>query len=370
MVACSVAFVCGWLINHYDHFHASISHDEVNAGPQKFHSVPTPRIGGLTVVLGFFVAILIPNGLAGMSLRDECLFLLACMPALLSGLVEDLTKKIGPDIRLWSSFLSAMLAVCFFNVVIDNVSIPWINDLLHWYPIAVLFSVFAVGGIAHAVNIIDGFNGLAGMVSTLILAAIAWVSWLVGDHSLFLISVTLVGASLGFLYWNWPRGRIFAGDGGAYLWGVSIGILSVLLVGRNEEVSPWFVLLIVCYPVTETLFTIYRRKLLHKTASGMPDARHLHQLIYRRILGTSTLPKSDVRSARLNSSTSPFLWFLALIAIVPGVIFWNRTQWLMVFTAVFVMVYLWLYRSIVRFQVPLWLRRVGRQVVTRAHCVD
>jgi UDP-N-acetylmuramyl pentapeptide phosphotransferase/UDP-N-acetylglucosamine-1-phosphate transferase len=293
------------------------------------------------------------------------MFLLALLPAFLSGFVEDLTKKIGPDIRLWASFLSALLAVLLFDVAIDNISIPWVNDVLHWYPVAVLFSTVAVGGIAHAVNIIDGNNGLAGMVSVLILLAIAGVAWLVGDTTLCLLAITVVGATLGFLFWNWPRARMFAGDGGAYLWGVSIGILCVLLVGRNAAVSPWFAFLVVCYPVTETVFTIYRRKVVQKTASGLPDARHLHQLIYRRVLGAASLPKNDARCEKLNSATAPFLWCLSLVAIVPAVLFWNKTEWLMVFTMVFILIYLWLYHSIVRFQLPLWLRRLGKAVAQR-----
>ena len=162
-------------------------------------------------------------------------------------------------------------------------------------------------------------------------------------------------------FWNWPRAKMFAGDGGAYLWGVSLGILVVLLVGRNNMVSPWFALLVLCYPVTETVFTVYRRKFLHKTASGLPDARHLHQLIYRRVLRAESLPKGDIRRDRLNSATSPFLWCLSLVSIVPAALFWNKTEWLMMFTILFVLTYLWLYRSIVRFQRPRLLQWLGKK---------
>jgi UDP-N-acetylmuramyl pentapeptide phosphotransferase/UDP-N-acetylglucosamine-1-phosphate transferase len=367
VLALCAALAMGWLIMRYDHLHGWATHDGVDAGPQKFHTHPTPRIGGVTVAAGLCAAILLLVGMEGVALYgDAGLFLLACLPAFLSGLVEDLTKRIGPDIRLWSSFLSALLAMLLFDVVIDNISIPLLNGVLHWYPAAVLFSVVAVGGIAHAVNIIDGYNGLAGMVSVLIFAAIAWVAWAVGDQTLCLLAISLAGGTLGFLFWNWPRARMFAGDGGAYLWGVSIGIMSVLLVGRNEAVSPWFALLVVCYPVTETVFTIYRRKFLQNTASGLPDARHLHQLIYRRVLGAASLPKGDARRGTMNSATSPLLWSLSLVAIIPAVLFWNKTEWLMMFTAIFILTYLWLYHSIVTFNVPLWLRRLGRAVAQRA----
>lgn len=370
VVACLVTLGVGWLIHRFDHIHAWASHDATNSGPQKFHISATPRVGGLAMGLGLLAAVAAAAFTATHKSQEAWWFLLACLPAYLSGVVEDLTKKIGPDIRLWASFLSALLAVLFFDVVLNNVSIAPVNQLLRWYPLALLFSVFAVGGVAHAVNIIDGYNGLAGMVSVLILTALAWVSWQVGDQSLLLIAVSMMGASLGFLYWNWPHGRIFAGDGGAYLWGGSIGILCVLLVGRNPAVSPWFTMLVVCYPVTETVFTIYRRKFVHKTASGMPDARHLHQLIYRRVLAVPTMSKSDARRARINSATSPFLWALVLVALVPAMVFWQHTEWLVAFVLVFVLTYLWLYRAIVLFKRPGWLRGLGRWVLVRLIAAD
>lgn len=366
VLAACVALTVGWLVERYDHLHAWASHDATNNGRQKFHTHPRPRIGGVAVALGLCAAVCVSSGEDNSINKDGWLFLLACLPAFAAGLIEDLTKKIGSDIRLWSSFLSALLSILFFDAAIDNISIPWLGEVLHWYPAAVLFSVVAVGGIAHAVNIIDGNNGLAGMVSTLILLSIAWVAWRVGDSTVCALALFLVSSTLGFLFWNWPRARMFAGDGGAYLWGVGIGILSVVLVARNTAVSPWFALLVVCYPVTETVFTIYRRTVLQRTASGLPDARHLHQFIYRRVLGGASLPKNDARCEKMNSATSPFLWCLSLVAIVPAVLFWNRTEWLMVFTAVFILTYLWLYRSIVRFQIPLWIRRLGRALAQRA----
>jgi UDP-N-acetylmuramyl pentapeptide phosphotransferase/UDP-N-acetylglucosamine-1-phosphate transferase len=369
LLAGCVALTVGWLIERYDHLHAWATHDVTNDGRQKFHTHPRPRIGGVAVALGLCAAIFASAGHDNSMGTDGWLFLAACLPAFAAGFVEDLTKKIGPDIRLWSSFFSALLSISFFDVAIHNIAIPWVNAALNWYPIAVLFSVVAVGGIAHAVNIIDGNNGLAGMASILILLAIAWVASRVGDSNVCAFALFLAGATSGFLYWNWPRASMFAGDGGAYLWGVSIGILSVMLVARNAAVSPWFALLVVSYPVTETIFTIYRRKILQRTAPGLPDARHLHQFIYRRVLRGASFPKNDKRCEKLNSATSPFLWCLSLIAIFPAVLFWDKTEWLIVFTAVFILTYLWLYRSIVRFQIPPSIRRLG-QTLTKWSALD
>ena len=93
----------------------------------------------------------------------------------------------------------------------------------------------------------------------------------------------LVGATAGFLVWNYPRGKIFAGDGGAYVWGMVIAVACVQLVQRHRVVSPWFPVLLLIYPVWETLFSIYR-KVARGQSPGMADALHFHQLIFRRIV--------------------------------------------------------------------------------------
>ena len=100
----------------------------------------------------------------------------------------------------------------------------------------------------------------------------------------------MLGALLGFLVFNYPSGRIFMGDGGAYLLGFWLGELSVLLVVRNPDVSPWFPIVLLAYPVVETLFSIYRRKFLQGRSAGRPDAMHLHQLIYRRLARVAVAP--------------------------------------------------------------------------------
>src|SRR5258707_10042434 len=93
----------------------------------------------------------------------------------------------------------------------------------------------------------------------------------------------MLGAGLEFMAWNYPKGKIFLGDGGAYLLGFWLAELAVLLVARNPDVSPWFPLLLLVYPIFETLFSIYRRCFLHGRSSGDADALHFHQLIYKRL---------------------------------------------------------------------------------------
>src|SRR3546814_17428537 len=98
--------------------------------------------------------------------------------------------------------------------------------------------MIAVGGSTHALNIVDGMNGLAGMIATLMALSLALVALQVQDIPIFLISAALASATLGFLVWNFPFGRVFLGDGGAYFLGFMLAELAVQLVVRNPSVRP------------------------------------------------------------------------------------------------------------------------------------
>jgi UDP-N-acetylmuramyl pentapeptide phosphotransferase/UDP-N-acetylglucosamine-1-phosphate transferase len=168
-------------------------------------------------------------------------------------------------------------------------------------------------------------------------------------------ALAMIGTLLGFLVFNYPRGAIFLGDGGAYFVGFWIAELSVLLTARHSEVSKWFPLLLCLYPIFETVFTIYRRVVLQKAHPGMPDALHLHQLIYMRIVRPSIGGHTDAAKAQCNALTSPYLWILTALAVIPAILFWQYHLVLKGFAVLFIVTYVWLYWAIVRFKSPRWL---------------
>jgi UDP-N-acetylmuramyl pentapeptide phosphotransferase/UDP-N-acetylglucosamine-1-phosphate transferase len=256
--------------------------------------------------------------------------------------------------------VSAALAGYFLNAWLGSVQIFGIDNLMMAYPfVAVAITCFAVGGVANAFNIIDGYNGLSSMVAVIILSGIAYVAFQVNDYPIMIAALAMIGALLGFLVFNYPRGAIFLGDGGAYFVGFWIAELSVLLTARHSEVSKWFPLLLCLYPIFETVFTIYRRVLLQKAHPGMPDALHLHQLIYMRIVRPSVGGHSDAAKAQCNALTSPYLWILTALAVIPAILFWQYHLVLKGFAALFIVTYVWLYWAIVRFKSPRWLHLKG-----------
>jgi UDP-GlcNAc:undecaprenyl-phosphate GlcNAc-1-phosphate transferase len=345
----TVSAFIGYLIVRYEGMHAHWSHDPAGAGPQKFHATPTPRIGGLGVMASLFVsgAVLLATEQSAPGEQFGYL-LLASLPAFLGGITEDVTKTVSVAARLMLTMAAAAIGVMLLGAVIPRLDVPGFDALLRWSPFAIAFTAFAVGGVANSINIIDGYNGLAGGHAVIVLAAMAWLSASLGDPFLLISALAMMGALLGFLVWNYPRGKIFLGDGGAYLLGFWLGELSVLIVMRHPEVSPWFPMLLLVYPIFETLYSMYRRKIVEGLSPGQPDRMHLHQVIYLRLTrGTSEKNGSPASAIRLNNGVAPFSWLMTLICGVPAILFWRETPWLVASSVLFCVAYLLIYRRLV-----------------------
>ena len=346
-------FVTLWIVRSAK-IHGKFSHDDDVLGPQKFHARPVPRIGGVAIVAGVSAAVAVLMA----SPVDAPLVgaLLGCsMPVFLVGVTEDMTKSVSPRRRLFAAVLSALLAAAFVGGIIDRTDIPGMDFLVSFHVGAVLLGLFVVAGFANAINIIDGFNGLASMCVMIMLIGVAYVAFQVGDRTIALMALAGVGAILGFFVWNFPAGLIFLGDGGAYFLGFYLGELAILLVHRNPQVSPMFALLLGIYPVFETLFSIYRRRVLRGRPVGMPDGAHLHSLIYRRFLRWAAGERTARELTRRNSMTSPYLWILCTLSAIPAVLWWNNSRVLQAFIVLFAITYLTLYWRIVRFRSPRWM---------------
>jgi UDP-N-acetylmuramyl pentapeptide phosphotransferase/UDP-N-acetylglucosamine-1-phosphate transferase len=332
------------------------------SGPQKFHAIAVPRVGGIGIVAGLLAAVLVVLVLSADAGGASGLMLLACAaPAFAFGLVEDLTKSVSAGWRLLATAASAALAFWLLDAQLRHTAIPGLDWVVSFGIGALLVTVVAVAGIANSVNIIDGFNGLASMCVVIMLAGLAYVATQVGDPLIATLALAGIGAVLGFFIWNFPAGLVFLGDGGAYFLGFFVAELSILLLVRNPEVSPIFPLLVCIYPVFETLFSIYRRRFLRQMPPSMPDGIHLHSLIYRRVLRWAVGPRSAKALTRRNSMTSPYLWLLCMLSVVPAVLFWNSTLLLSLSLALFGASYVALYWRIVRFKSPRWLKFLNSQ---------
>lgn len=358
MLAAAISLLVCLFIIRSGHLHGRFSHDIADTGRQKFHTGPTPRIGGIAIsaaLAGAVVALDAFDWIDDVSSYGLTMLALAAIPAFAGGFGEDITKKVGVPLRLILTFAAAILASLFVGATLDRLDMPGLDTMLLWPLFAIAFTAFAVSGIANSINIIDGYNGLAGSYAVFVLAALAWVAAQVSDPVVLTASLAMLGALLGFLVFNYPGGRIFMGDGGAYLLGFWLGELAVLLVVRNPDVSPWLPIVLLAYPVVETLFSIYRRRFLKGRSAGRADAMHLHQLIYRRLARVAVAPASPLGKLRRNNIVVLYVSAGAALFMIPALLVWNSTPWLVTLGVVFWVAYLWLYFRLARLRAPAWM---------------
>ncbi len=314
-------------LTHYRVIRQSLSDgllvDDLSDKPQLFHDRPTPRAGGIGIFLTNLLVIFNPIGWK---------FLASALPAFLAGLADDFSS-ISPKVRLIFQALSATLAVFLLDAVIDSIgfgiSIPyWLGAIL---------TIIAITGVINALNIIDGFNGLAGGFALLAYISLGYVTYQVGDMTLLEIIFINIAALIGFLLLNFPKGKIFLGDGGAYFLGFSLAVISLLLHHNHpDKVSQWYPLALLIYPVFELGFSIYRRKFLEKKEATLHDNNHLHQLIYRNI-------------TRNNPLTTLYILKYVAIAILASTIFYEN-DWVQIVVAGMIMIfYVKKYTEIIKF---------------------
>jgi len=347
------AFLVTYLIIRHENTHSKFTADIDFSSPQTIHSKITPRIGGIGIMLGVTTSLL-----TRYSVGDNLFFLLFCLsitPIFLIGLMEDITKSISVKNRLILTGLCALLAVNLLGLDIDTVDIAILDRLLKFSFIAISFSVFAIVGLTNSYNIIDGLNGLSSMVACITLLGISYVSYASGDTVALSIALTFVFAILGFFPWNFPKGAIFLGDGGAYLLGFAISAICITLIKNNLAISPWFAVSVNAYPIIETLFSIYRRKFHKRTGPGQPDALHLHSLFYRRVVRGNEVYSSTKNNHLKNSSTSPYLWGISLMGVLPSLVFYKNSFALILILAIFISTYIYIYIKVVKFKTPKWL---------------
>ena len=279
---------------------------DAERGVQDAHTQPTPRVGGLAVMVGLVC------GHAFSPANTQVLLgplLLAGSLAFVIGFLEDITGRVSVRTRLLVTMGCGVLAWLLTDVRLERLDVPGLDDLLAYTVFSVLVTAVAVGGVANAINIVDGFNGLAMGAVGISLGAFVLLSLSLGDTALATTALLLGAAGLGFGLVNWPWGKLFLGDGGAYLLGFGLAWVAVLVPARHPEVSAWAAGLICSYPVLEVLFSVWRR-LRRKSHPGMPDRLHLHSLVHRRLVRRLFPSASPLAK---NSITGAFMWGAALL---------------------------------------------------------
>jgi UDP-N-acetylmuramyl pentapeptide phosphotransferase/UDP-N-acetylglucosamine-1-phosphate transferase len=176
--------------------------------------------------------------------------------------------------------------------------VPLVSKLLMLQGGTILFYILSMTAIANGMNLIDGVNGLCSAVTLSILAGLLFLSYKSKDFAMLssIFSVMLILAPFVFL--NYPYGKIFLGDLGAYSLGLIVSMLTIIFFGRHPEVSPWAALLVLIYPATEVVFSLLRRN-IKGVSIWHADKDHLHlklfyffkpQPVYKKIANSLVTP--------------------------------------------------------------------------------
>ena len=160
--------------------------------PQRFHAGHVPRLGGVALLLGVAVGWFL--GVAQSWRGDPSslrmgmwvgVWLLVLLPSALGGIFEDMTQRLAVRFRLGLTGISGLLAVFLLDMAVPRLGLPWLDGLMAAAPwLGYCLALVAVAGLPHAFNIIDGYNGLAGMVAVVVCLALSHVALQVGDRAL------------------------------------------------------------------------------------------------------------------------------------------------------------------------------------------
>lgn len=315
--------------------HSGLTADTLQ-GAQKFHQGNVPRIGGLSIFSSLFL---------GSSLFEFpdliTTMMIACFPVFVFGFIEDLFKSVTSLYRLLASLLTSILFVYLSGSYFTSVDIFLFDRIFYDLHIWPFLTVLALAALINSINIIDGFNGLASGSSILIGLALAVLALRYDDMVTFQICLVFVAVVLGFFFVNFPKGFLFLGDAGAYTLGFFLGAISVNLIVQNPEITPLVLLVVFAYPITELLFSFYRKSVRDGHRPDKPDRVHFHMLAYRkygRRFGGQIITA--------NAFTGGLLLFLpfsglAMVALMPI----TRALALLYFL-IFILTYLRLYRRL------------------------
>ncbi|MBT0666190.1 undecaprenyl/decaprenyl-phosphate alpha-N-acetylglucosaminyl 1-phosphate transferase [Geobacter pelophilus] len=237
---------------------------------RKVHTRPIPRIGGLAMAAGTFIPLLyVFRGNA---------FLVAYLAGagvlVAFGLVDDF-RELSPKVKFAGQILAAFIAVFHGGVVIRSLGtlLPdgWL--LPEW--LAMALTLLVIVGVTNAINLADGLDGLAGGISLLMFAGIGYLAYLAGNAIIGLICLAIGGALFGFLRFNTHPATIFMGDAGSQFLGFSVVTLAIALTQGTRAYSPLLPLLLVGFPVLDTL-TVMITRIVQGRSPFTADKNHFH----------------------------------------------------------------------------------------------
>ncbi|MCX8075139.1 MAG: undecaprenyl/decaprenyl-phosphate alpha-N-acetylglucosaminyl 1-phosphate transferase [Clostridia bacterium] len=254
---------------------------------RKIHSVAMPRIGGVSIVISMIIGLAIYYFLTRMvssvALNEKFVgYFVGAIIISVMGLVDDII-----NLRARYKFIFQLIAasiIYFFGITIEGIKIPFLYPYMIdfgflSFPITLIWII----GITNAVNLIDGLDGLAAGISAISATALLTI-FIATSASLeaIIITAVMVGATLGFLPYNFNPAKTFMGDVGSNFLGYTLAVVSVLGFAKGYTmlaiIAP---ILTLGVPIFDTLFAMARR-LINRKPVLQPDGGHVHHRLLKR----------------------------------------------------------------------------------------
>tara|TARA_B100000035_G_scaffold305943_1_gene307381 strand:- start:2486 stop:3523 length:1038 start_codon:yes stop_codon:yes gene_type:complete len=277
---------------------------------QKIHENYTPPFGGLIIFITFYSYLFFfyktNNYFTNLSILIPSIIIITV------GSIEDFYNNIKPIVRFLVIFICSIF-YCAITPELPSIEVWKIGEIINDNSfLAILFFSLCMTALSNGMNMIDGMNGLSGLTALSITISLISLNFLFDINTIDIkILIIFAGTLIVFLIFNFPFGKIFLGDAGAYWVGWLLGAV-VIKIFSNSQLNSWAAVLMLFYPTMEVCFSTIR-KLVDKKNPLLPDLKHLHLKIFFILKGPIE------RNHQFNSFTTiclmPF-WICPVLTII------------------------------------------------------
>ncbi len=333
-----ITFFTFLIVSQFSHkIKKGILLDQDFSKPQAFHQNPVSRSGGLASIISLNIFIGIYYLLYSKILYD---YIFISFLMFLVGFLDDIKIKIQPLLRLLLMILFLTLLIYFLPIKIFNIDIPFLTFFLKNNYFSIIFILICFLFIINGANLIDGFNGLLTINLIIINSFLIYVNISNGHNEFSTLLIAQLIILISFLLFNFPNAKIFLGDSGSYLFGALVSLNTIITNNLNPNISSFFFCILLFYLFFEVFFS-FIRKIVQKKSPVHPDSKHLHMLIYQKIMPIFGKEKGNYFNSLIINIVYLFLVLPALFFIEDPTL---SRYWFFTLIIIYLLIYLRLYR--------------------------
>jgi len=304
--------------------------------PQAFHEYPISVAGGSCIYLSFLIAYFSFVFFKNTIFFDYFSF---CTIFFFLGFVDDIKININPTIRLIFMIILLILLVKYNNLYIEKTGIEILNN---WITSSKIFSLIFIClcflFVINGANLIDGYNGLLTIHSLIILLNFLLINYLNSNNDLVNLLFFSIVIFLVFLLFNFPKAKIFLGDGGSYFLGAFVALSAIKTSIANPTISPFYFCIMLFYLFFEVFFSFLRKLIKERNSPIRPDKKHLHMLLYKLLL------KKYDDKAKSNYYVSIIINLIYLLFIIPAAAMMQNGTFCKYYSILLFFVYIFSYK--------------------------